>query len=67
VESTYLALAATDPNSAYNGLVLYTPLNPKAGMGPQEFIGVVPEPSSMLLFGTGLLSFAGVIRRKLAL
>jgi PEP-CTERM motif-containing protein len=28
---------------------------------------VTPEPSTMLLFGSGLLLFAGIIRRKSAL
>lgn len=67
IDATYLALAQTAPNSAYNGLLLYTPLGAKPGSGPQEFIGysAVPEPTSLTLFGTGLVALGGVIRRKL--
>jgi hypothetical protein len=32
----------------------------------QDVTPDVPEPSSFLLFGSGLLSFAGMLRRKLA-
>jgi hypothetical protein len=66
IDATYLALAANAPSSAFKGLVLYTPTNGKPGVGPQEYIGTVPEPGTLTMMGTGLISLAGLIRRKLA-
>jgi PEP-CTERM motif-containing protein len=69
VESQYLTLAANAPNSAFSGLVLYTPIAGTQSWGgtPQEYIGYspVPEPGTLMLMGTGLLSLAGMVRRKL--
>lgn len=68
IDATYLVLAQTAPNSAYSGLLLYTPAGAKPGMGPQEFIGFspVPEPTTLTLMGTGLVMLAGALRRKFA-
>lgn len=69
IETEYLALAAKAPNSAFHGLVLYTPIAGTQNWGgtAQEYIGYssVPEPGALTLFGTGLIALGGIVRRKL--
>jgi hypothetical protein len=75
-DSTAQALASNALNAAnnqqligsgyFNQFTLYIPANDTSS-GPQEFIGTAttPEPSSLMLFGSGLMGMAGVVRRKL--
>ena len=68
--SSYLNMAMTDIANntlpAYlANMVVYTPVGGVSGTGPQEFIGVVPEPGTLALFGSALALFGGILRKRL--
>ena len=61
---------AANPANAnfYSNFELYVPVagsqSPSTDDLPQTFIGVTPEPSSLILLGSGLLSSAGMLYRR---
>lgn len=62
-EQAWLTAAQTADLSHYDfsGFLVYTPLDPTT---PQEMITKTPEPASMVLFGSGLVTLAGLIRKR---
>jgi hypothetical protein len=63
-----LNLASTKYLSGnYSDITVYTPVVgsqvPPADGHPQEFLGMSPEPGTLLLFGTGLCCLAALCRR----
>jgi hypothetical protein len=68
--SQYLISAASASDSAFNGLVLYTPVAGTQSWGgtPQEYIGYgrvsAPEPTSIAMIGLVLLTLGAAVRKR---
>ncbi len=69
--ATYLADAKTAKNWQFNGFTVYVPIpgTQSSGGTAQEFMSYspspTPEPGTLTLLGTGMLSLLGIARRKL--
>ncbi|MDR3748592.1 MAG: PEP-CTERM sorting domain-containing protein [Acidobacteriota bacterium] len=73
--SNALTATAGQTPSNYAGVVIYTPVDATGCGGPtgpedgsgckyQEFFGSTPEPSSLMLFGSGAIGLFMMLRRK---
>ncbi len=67
----WLNLANDQLNNGFTGFdfsrfVVYTPTSWTSDYRPQEFIGEVPEPATLALFGGGLLLLGFFFKRRLA-
>lgn len=59
-----VAAVTSGAYTAGNALFYIAPGSSK-GVGPQPLVGFVPEPGSLVLLGSGILTAAGAIRRRI--
>ena len=64
--SNALTLTASQTPSNYAGVEIFTPVNSQGGIDYryQEFFYATPEPSSLMLLGSGAIGLFMMLRRK---